>query len=86
MFASDMLEDVQSIKKAIGTRVRSLREDAGWTQADLAYEADLDTSTISKLELGKGNVKLESIIAIAGVFKMKIWELVKYDNVSPNDL
>lgn len=73
-----MLKDAQLVRKAFGDRVRDLREGMDWSQPDLAFEAGLDPGTISKIELGKVNAGLESIVAIARAFKMSVSELMNY--------
>lgn len=51
----------------LGKRIRKLREEKGWSQEQLAIEAEVDNSHLGKLERGVGNptVKLVYRIALA---------------------
>jgi len=51
----------------IGERVRSLREEQGWTQSELAAKANLTQSVISRVEAGQ-TPHLDSLVALVGVF------------------
>ena len=37
-------------QRTVGQRVRSLREQRGWTQAQLGKRADLDHTAVSRIE------------------------------------
>lgn len=48
-----------------GQRVRALREDAGLSQAALAFAAELHPTYVSGVECGHRNVSLVNIRALA---------------------
>ncbi|MCX6972749.1 MAG: helix-turn-helix transcriptional regulator [Verrucomicrobia bacterium] len=43
-------------QKSLGERIRDARKEKGWTQEDLAYEAEIDRSYIGGVERGERNV------------------------------
>lgn len=57
---------------AIGTRIRTAREAAGLTQAELGERADLSTAHIGHIERGTRIVSLEAIFRIAQVLHTSV--------------
>jgi transcriptional regulator with XRE-family HTH domain len=55
----------QAILRAFGERVRAARKARGWTQEDLAYEAQLDRTYIGGIERGRRNIALLSLNRLA---------------------
>lgn len=52
--------------RALGIRVRELREARGWTLERAAEAMDLDLKHLQKIEAGKLNVTLVTLVRIAG--------------------
>jgi transcriptional regulator with XRE-family HTH domain len=50
---------------AFGARLRARRKDAGMTQEDLAFAANLHWTYVSQIERGKRNLTYKSIIHLA---------------------
>ena len=63
-----------------GQRIRTLRTERGWRQIDLAQEAGINEKYISDLELGKKEICLQMIKAVADAFNMSIAELFRDEN------
>lgn len=57
-------------------RLRELRTQAGWSQADLAAKIDSDARQVSHYEGGKVAPSLEAIVRIAGTFNVAVDYLV----------
>ena len=51
--------------RALGARVRQLREGKGWTQESLADRAGLDRSYIAGIEAGLRNPSIKALARIA---------------------
>ncbi|WP_396127389.1 helix-turn-helix domain-containing protein [Acidicapsa acidisoli] len=62
---------------ALGQRIRSLRRKRGWRQLDLAVQAGINENYVSDLELGRKEVCLNTIQALATAFGMSIAEFMK---------
>ena len=60
----------------IGERIRKYRKEKGWTQTQLAEEADLFTSYISHYETGIWLPCLLNLIAIADALNVSLDDLV----------
>ena len=64
------------LKKRIGQRVVELRTQNGWSQSDLARAVGKDRQAIEKLENGKVNPTLYSLLEIADSLKVSLSVLV----------
>ena len=53
-------------------RIRELREQRGWTQADLAAELDISRQTVNALEAGRWDPSLALAFSIADLFGEKL--------------
>ena len=61
----------------IGTGLRRLRKERGWTQEELATKSGLEPRTIQKLESNENSPTLNTICSIAESFEMEDWEFLK---------
>jgi len=59
----------------LGQTIRALRKAAGLSQEDLAYEAQIDYSTMGEIERGQRNATLVKIIRIAAALNKSMEEL-----------
>jgi transcriptional regulator with XRE-family HTH domain len=65
------------IQKKFGEKVREIRLSQRISQEELAFRADIHRTYMSSVELGKRNVSLQNIEAIANGLKVPIEELFK---------
>ncbi len=72
-------------KEIFGHNVRRIRNEAGWSQEELAYRAKLHRTYISSVERGERNVSLENIFAIAEALKVAPGSLLKPMAVKGSD-
>lgn len=74
-------------KKLFGIRVKSLRENRGWTQEVLAERMDISTHYISSIERGKENPTFDMLIKFSDALKVEMWELFDFGHeASPREL
>ena len=64
------------LKKDIGLRIIKLREQKGWSQSDLARACNKDRQAIEKLENGKVNPTLYTLLEIANALEISLSKLV----------
>ena len=57
-------------KMRIGDRIRSLREEKGWTQLELAQQLGINNSVLSRIEANKRPVEDVLVAAFADVFQV----------------
>lgn len=69
--------DKEELKKRIGQRIVELRTQKGWSQSDLARACGKDRQAIEKLENGKVNPTLYSLLEISKALDISLSQLVK---------
>jgi transcriptional regulator with XRE-family HTH domain len=62
--------------RALGARVRQLREGKGWTQESLADRAGLDRSYIAGIEAGLRNPSIKALARIAKGLGVSVSDVV----------
>jgi putative transcriptional regulator len=65
------------LKKKIGQRIIEFREQKGWSQADLARACNKDRQAIEKLENGKVNPTLYTLLEVANALGTSLSKLVE---------
>jgi transcriptional regulator with XRE-family HTH domain len=66
-----------NILEQLGMRIRYLRKRKGWSQEDLALEANVNKNYICDLEKGRRNPTLKLLEKISLAFNITISELTK---------
>jgi XRE family aerobic/anaerobic benzoate catabolism transcriptional regulator len=67
----------------LGLRIRELRTAKGWRQIDLAEEAGINENYISDLEIGKKEICLRTMQALADAFDLTLAELLQGVEIKP---
>lgn len=65
------------IELQLGMRIKYLRKRRGWSQEDLALNADLNKNYLSDLERGVRNPTLRVMEKIANALEIDLSELTK---------
>ena len=68
----------EQLKKKIGLRIVELRSQKGWSQSDLARASNKDRQAIEKLENGKVNPTVYSLLEIAKALEVSLKKLVDF--------
>lgn len=66
------------LKKKIGQRIVELRSQKGWSQSDLARACNKDRQAIEKLENGKVNPTLYSLLEIAKSLNIPLSKMINF--------
>ena len=61
----------------IGNSIRKIRKSKNITQQQLADIIECELSTINRIELGKTNARLSSVIAISVGLEVSMFDIVK---------
>jgi len=64
------------INKRVGFNIRKYREKKGWSQEQLAFEADLHRAYIGQIERGEKNIGLINLQKIAEALRIQIQKLL----------
>lgn len=65
--------------RAIGARIKQVRDAAGWTQEQLAVEIDVTAHTISQYECGAQSPRLSTLLRMASVLAVRPGDLIDVD-------
>lgn len=68
---------VKQVIKKLGKRLRSLRMSKHISLNKLAYENDLTTATISRIENGLVDLRMSTLLKVAISLEMPIEEIIK---------
>jgi len=69
----------EKLKKKIGQRIIEFREQKGWSQADLARACSKDRQAIEKLENGKVNPTLYTLLEVSNALGVSLAGLVDFN-------
>ena len=61
--------------RALGVRVRQLRDGRDWTQERLAAEADIQRTYLAEVEAGKRNPTVKFLAKLAAALHVRIADL-----------
>ena len=70
-------ENPAKVMKDIGRRVAELRHDRTWTQAHFAELLEVTTNYIARIEAGRENLSIQSLVSLAnalGVRSSALWD------------
>lgn len=68
----------EDIVDQLGTRIRELREQRGWSQFEMSERVGIDRSYLSEVETGKIELCVRNLALIAKGFGMEPWELLRF--------
>jgi transcriptional regulator with XRE-family HTH domain len=66
----------QKLLRHLGKRIRQLRQDRKWTQAEFGQRCELDRTFIGSVERGERNVSVLNLNRIAKVLRLPLAELL----------
>ena len=74
-------EIFNNLSARIGTRIRILREARNMTQQDLADLCNFDKADMSKIESGKANPTIKTLLRISQALEMKFSDLFQFEDI-----
>ena len=74
------MENMKKSFNILGKRIRQLRKENKWTQAELAEKIDKTTEMVCHLENGTASTKLKTLETLANVFNVDISDLFQEDS------
>ena len=69
--------------RALGARIRALREEVGITQETLAWDSDLAKGYLSQVEAGKRTPSVQALFALAARLGIEASDIVALDPENP---
>lgn len=61
---------------SIGENIKHYRQEAGIKQGDLAKSIGITSTTLSKIEMGKGSIKMDTLKQISEKLKIPLEKLI----------
>jgi transcriptional regulator with XRE-family HTH domain len=70
--AQTVVERDLQIRHTVGSRIRSLREDRGWPQAELAGRTGIQVNRMSRIETGQSSPRVPDLLALRQAFGVSV--------------
>ena len=70
----------QDFQKKLGQRIKFLRENKGISQQELAYICDFEKSNMSRIEAGRTNPTIGTLLKISNALSVKLIYLLDFEN------
>lgn len=78
---------MESSKRLLGARIKSIRETKKLTQEKLSEKVDINPVYLSNIERGMANPTLDLFLRLAKALDVEMWELFDFGHeVSPAEL
>ena len=69
------------VRETLAANIKTLRGNRNWTQADLSEKTGLSIVYLSDIERGNKWPYLNTMLKLANVFKVEVYELLKPEDV-----
>lgn len=70
----------ESARMLLARNLRRLRAAKGWSQEDLALEADLHRTFVAHVERGARNISIDNVERLATAFDIPVYCLLQPEN------
>jgi transcriptional regulator with XRE-family HTH domain len=74
-----MKSNYENTAVLLGRRIRSLRNEKGWTQQELGDQAEVNYKFIGEIERGQQNPSLNVLVKIAAALGVDLPDLFRYE-------
>ncbi len=74
-----------TLKKQLGSKIKRMRQQQGFTQEELAEKICIAPRTLSGIESGKNFVTAETLEKVLDVLDISSSELFAFDHIKPQD-
>ena len=71
--------NIKPYQKKLGAKIRQLRHDNGLSQSQLAAKCNLEKTSISRIENGRVNVTLKTIVILSSSLDVSIKEIFDFE-------
>jgi len=75
--------DRVEVRAVLAKNIKAFRGRRNWSQADLAEKSGLSIVYLSDIERGNKWPYLDTLVKVAGAFKVEVYELLKPENTPP---
>ncbi len=71
-------------REILADNLRALRAERGWSQEDLALEAELHRTFVAHVERGSRNISLDNIAKLARALGVQVYVLLLPQRAAPH--
>ena len=71
---------VPNIYILIGMKIKTIRENQGRTQQDIAELCEFEKSTISRIEAGRTNLTIKNLFKLSRALNVRMVDLIDIEN------
>jgi UDP-N-acetylglucosamine 1-carboxyvinyltransferase len=71
------IETLPAVRRGLGLRVRELRRSLGLTQEELAEVLGMLTPNFARIEQGRQNVTLDTLVRLANALGVRVSDLMR---------
>lgn len=75
-FVMGKMDEVSYLAK-IGKNIKEIRKSKGISQVELAYMCNFEKTNLSRIESGKNNPTIRTLLRIAKALKVNLFDLLK---------
>ena len=72
-----IMTDTEYIKR-LGLNIKRIRQEKGITQVELGYMCNFEKSNMQRIEAGKTNPTIKTLLKIAKSLKVSLTELINF--------
>ena len=80
------IKDEAYLRNLLSKNIKRFRQRKGWSQAKLAEKINISTNYLSEIETGRGWVSPLSLIKLANVLEIEVFELFKPQETVSEDI
>lgn len=74
-----------SYQKKIGKQIKSIRENQGLSQLDVASRCTYEKTTISRIENGRTNITLKTLVTLSLALEVELKEFFNFEVEPPRE-
>ncbi|NVM23249.1 MAG: helix-turn-helix transcriptional regulator [Desulfobacterales bacterium] len=67
----------KAIRKQLGMRIKTLREQKGWRQEDIQDKTEFSSRYLGRIERGTVNPTLDTLLRLCEIFEVELSELFR---------
>lgn len=74
-----------SYQKELGKQIKSIRENQGLSQLDVASRCTYEKTTISRIENGRTNITLKTLVTLSLALEVELEEFFNFEVEPPKE-
>ena len=76
MKSEDQQTKTEEVLSQIGSSIRALRKEKGWTQEKLAEMSGINDKEVSHIEQGRRNITIDTLVKISKALEVNIESII----------